>query len=58
MVREERERLHWLMASSPLEPSQVRARYSELERGYTKVIRIDEFMDKVAARKKAREAAQ
>jgi hypothetical protein len=33
----------------------VKARFNELERTYTKVIRLDEFMERKAAEKKARE---
>jgi hypothetical protein len=46
------------MAASPLEPEQVKARYGALETSFTKVIRIDEFMDKVAAQKKAKQEAE
>lgn len=54
-ARATREELHWLMAASPLEPGQVKARYSALERSFTKVLRIDKFMEQKAAEKKARQ---
>ncbi|HEV2036946.1 MAG TPA: hypothetical protein VGU71_22570 [Candidatus Dormibacteraeota bacterium] len=56
-ARSMREELHWLIAASPLEPDQVKARYSELERSHTKVLRLDSFMEQKAAEKKAREEA-
>lgn len=57
-ARAQREELHWLMAASPLEPNEVKARYGELERGFTKVIRLDGFMEKIAAQKRARREAE
>jgi len=53
-ARAVREQLHWMIAASPLEPDQVKARYGALERSFTKVVRLDSFMDRVAAEKKAR----
>lgn len=52
-----REELHWMIAASPLEPDEVKARYGALERSFTKVVRLDSFMDRIAAEKKARKEA-
>jgi hypothetical protein len=45
------------MAASARDPEEVRARYVALERGHRKIARIDEFMERKAAEKRAREAA-
>jgi len=54
-AREQREAIHWLIAASPYGADKVKARYGELERGFTKMLRLDEFMERKAAEKKARE---
>ncbi len=52
-----REGLHWMIAASPLEANVVKARYGDLERSFTKVVRIDAFMERKAAEKRARKGA-
>jgi hypothetical protein len=34
---------------------EVKGRYGELERGFVKVLKLDEFMERKSAEKKARE---
>ena len=55
--RAKAEELHWMMAASAHEPDMVRARYIALSRGAKKITRLDEFMARKAAEKRAREAA-
>jgi hypothetical protein len=45
------------MAASPRDPEEIRGRYVALERGHKKITRLDEFMERKAAEKRAREAA-
>jgi len=44
------------MAASAHDPNDVRGRFAALEQSHTKVVRIDKFMERKAAEKKAREA--
>jgi hypothetical protein len=45
-----------VIAASGHDLNTVKVRYGELERSFTKVLRIDQFMERKAAEKKAREA--
>lgn len=46
-----------MIAASPHDLDHVKARYAALERGFVKVLRIDQFMDRKSAEKKAREGS-
>lgn len=46
-----------MIAASPYEMDTVKARFSELERNFAKVLKIDEFIERKATEKKAKEEA-